>query len=108
MNSCARSQRRDRILLSAVLFAAFGWALFVGSSPQSHARIHPDANRTDHICAITLIASGSYKHSAQPQLIGAPQLHLQFSALAALVPTWVRPVFFNAHIFALAPPGLTP
>jgi hypothetical protein len=104
MNSCGRSQTCARVLVSAVLFAAFSWTLLVSISPRLHGRIHADANRSDHVCAITLIASGSYEHTGQPPLISAPQFDVYFPAIASLTPAWVQPLFLNAHIFAHAPP----
>jgi hypothetical protein len=106
MNSSGRSQTRARILVAAVLFAAFSWTLLVSVSPQLHARIHHEANRSDHVCAITLIASGSYEHGAQPPVISPPQFDVRFAASADLTSTWVKPLFLNAHIFAHAPPAL--
>ena len=105
MNSSAHSQNCARFVVAAVLFAAFSWTLLVGVSPQLHARIHADGNRADHVCAITLIASGSYEHAAQPPLISAPQFDICSDATAELTSTWVRPLFLNAHIFAHAPPA---
>jgi len=105
MNSSGRSQTCARVLIAAVLFAAFSWTLLVSVSPQLHGYIHNDANRTDHVCAITLIASGSYKHAGQPPVISAPQFDVCFPATTSLTPAWVRPLFLNAHIFAHAPPA---
>jgi hypothetical protein len=104
MNSSARSQAWARALVAAVLFAAFSWTLLVGVSPRLHGCIHADANRSDHVCAITLITSGSYEHAGQPPIISAPQFDICFSATAALTSTWVKPLFLDAHIFAHAPP----
>jgi hypothetical protein len=106
MNSRERSQPCARVLLGATLLAAFSWTLLVGASPQLHAGIHADAKRNDHVCAITLIASGSYDHSAQPPLISLPKFNVWVPTGAALTFTWVKPLFLNAHIFAHAPPAL--
>src|SRR5215510_1743672 len=106
MNSSGRSQTCARVLITAVLFAAFSWTLLVSISPQLHAGIHADANRSDHVCAITLVASGSYEHSGQPPLIIAPQFNVRFAATPSLTPIWVKPLFLNAHIFAHGPPVL--
>jgi len=105
MNSSARSQNCARVVVAAILFAAFSWTLLVSVSPQLHARIHADGNRADHVCAITLIGSGSYEHTAQQPIVSAPRFDVCFSATAALTSTWVRPLFLNAHIFAHAPPA---
>jgi hypothetical protein len=104
MNSSARSQNCARVIVATFLFAAFSWTLLVSLSPRLHGYIHADANRSDHVCAITLIASGSYEHAGQPPLISAPQFNVCFAAAASLTSTWVKPLFLNAHIFAHAPP----
>jgi hypothetical protein len=106
MNTSWRSQTCTRVLVAAVLFAAFSWTLLVSFSPQSHARIHADANQADHVCAVTLIASGSYEHGAQPPVISPPRLDVRITASTELTSTWVKPLFLNAHIFAHAPPAL--
>jgi len=105
MNSSGRSQTCVRVLIAVALFVLFSSTLFVSISPQVHGYIHDDANRTDHVCAITLIASGSYEHTGQAPLISAPQLDICFVTTASLTPAWVRPLFLNAHIFAHAPPA---
>jgi len=105
MNSSGRSRTRLRALVAAVLFAAFSWTLLVSISPRLHGCIHDDANRSDHICAITLVASGSYHHAGQPPVINPPQFHDCFTAAASLTPTWVKSLFLSAHIFAHAPPA---
>jgi hypothetical protein len=105
MNSSGRSQTCARILVAAVLFAAFSWTLLVSVSPQLHARIHADAHRADHVCAITFIGSGSYEHGAHPPLISAAAPAVQFSKIPALTPCWVQSPFLGAHIFEHAPPA---
>jgi hypothetical protein len=106
MNSSGRSQTCAHVLVASVLFAAFSWTLLVSMSPRLHGCIHRDANRSDHVCAITLIASGSYEHGAQPPVISPPQFDVRFAASAELTSTWVKPLFLSAHIFAHAPPAL--
>ncbi len=106
MNSSGRSHTGVRVLVASVLFAAFSWTLLVSLSPRLHECIHGDANRSDHVCAITLIASGSYEHAGQPPPISAPKFDVCFAASAELTSTWVQPLFLNAHIFAHAPPAL--
>jgi hypothetical protein len=105
MNRFARAQSCAHVFITTVLFAAFCWTLLLSISPQLHGSIHDDANRSEHVCAITLIASGSYEHAGQPPIISAPQLDVCFAAIASLTPAWVRPLFLNAHIFAHAPPA---
>jgi hypothetical protein len=104
MNSSGRSQTCARIFVAAILFAAFSWTVLVSFSPQLHARIHADSHRADHVCAITLIASGSYEHGAQSPLVTVPLPAVQFSKTPALTPCWVQSPFLGAHIFEHAPP----
>ena len=106
MNSSLRSQKCARVVVTTILFAAFSWTLLVSVSPRLHGCVHADANRIDHVCAITLIASGSYEHGAQPPVISPPRLDVRIAASAELTSTWVKPLFLNAHIFAHAPPAL--
>ena len=105
MSTCARSKECRRAFIATFISAAFFWTLVLSFSPQLHARIHADANRGDHTCAVTLIATGKYDHAAHPALISAPQPSVQFSKIAALSSTWVQPLFLRAHIFAHGPPA---
>jgi hypothetical protein len=105
MNSSVRSHSCARALVAAVVFAAFSWALVASVSPQLHARIHSDANQPEHVCAITLTASGSYEQAAQQPIVSAAQFDICFPETAALTPAWVRPLFLSAHLFAHAPPS---
>jgi hypothetical protein len=102
MKSCTTA----RACVAVFVSAAFLWILVLSASPQLHARIHADANRTDHVCAITLIASGSYEHAAQPPLVSADALVSQFSEIPALTPCWVQSPFLGACIFEHAPPAV--
>jgi hypothetical protein len=106
MNSSGRPQTCARVLVAAGLFAALSWALLVSVSPQLHARIHADADRADHNCAVTMIASGSYDHAAHTPLVTAPAAAVQFSEIATLTPCWVQSPFLGACIFEHAPPAL--
>ena len=101
-----KSYTTARACVAVFVSAAFLWMLVLSASPQLHARVHADANRTDHVCAITLIASGSYEHAAQPPLVSADALVSQFSEIPALTPCWVQSPFLGACIFEHAPPEL--
>jgi hypothetical protein len=105
MSTFARSTNRGSAFIAGFVSAAFFWTLVLGGSPQLHGRIHADANGPNHICAVTLIASGSYDHAAQPPLIRAPDLALQFPKVLSLSSTWVQPPFLGASIFEHAPPA---
>jgi len=105
MSTFSRSKECRRAFITTFISAAFFWTLLLSVSPQLHARIHADANGGNHTCAVTLIATGSCDHAANPPLITAPQPSVQFSSIAALSSTWVQPLFLCAHIFAHAPPA---
>jgi len=105
MSAFARSTNRGRALLAAFVSAAFLWALALSVSPQLHQRVHKDANRVEHSCAATMIASGSYNHAAHVPLVGAPVPAVHFSKIPALTPQWVESPFLGARIFEHAPPA---
>jgi hypothetical protein len=106
MNTFARPTNHGRTFVATCIFAAFVWAIALSVSPQLHQRVHADGNRSDHTCAVTLIATGSYDHAAQPPLISSSDLLTQFGTVSALSSTWVQPLFLKAHIFANAPPAV--
>jgi hypothetical protein len=105
MDTIPRLPNRGRAFLSAFISAAFLWALTLSVLPQLHARVHPDANRAEHTCSATLIASGSYNHVAPAPLLSAPAPAIQFSTVATLTPQWVESPFLGACIFEHAPPA---
>jgi hypothetical protein len=105
MSAFACSINRQRAFVAGFICAAFLWALALGASSQLHQRVHPDANRAEHSCAVTMVASGSYNHAAQPPIVSQPEVTPAFSQIAELSSTWVRPLFLDAHIFAHAPPA---
>ena len=96
---------RFHLFVAIFIFASFLWALALGASPQLHARVHPDANRAEHSCAVTMIASGNYEHATQVPLVSAPAPAIQFSKVLALTPQWVESPFLGASIFEHAPPA---
>jgi hypothetical protein len=105
MSTFARSINCARSPVAALVSVAFLWALALSASPQLHQRVHKDANRVEHNCAATMIASGSYDHAAHPPLISAPFPAPQFSKIPALIPCWVQSPFLGACIFEHAPPA---
>ena len=84
--------------------AAFLWTLTLSVSPQLHERVHPDANRVEHTCAVTFVASGSYDHTPLALLISAP-VPLGAFDIPALSPRWVQSIFLVAAVFEHAPPA---
>ncbi len=105
MSTLARSTNRGRASIAIFVSAAFLWALALGASPQLHERVHPDANRIEHTCAVTFVTSGSYDHAPQPPLVSAPAPVIQFSKIPLLNPLWVPSPFLAASIFEHAPPA---
>ncbi len=105
MSRFARSTNQGRAFIVISVSAAFLWALALSASPQLHQRVHPDANRVEHNCAATMIASGSYDHAAHVPLVSAPVPAVHFSKIPALTPQWVESPFLGACIFEHAPPA---
>jgi hypothetical protein len=101
-----RSSRSGRAVVATFLCLAFLWTLALSASPQLHQRVHRDANRSDHICAVTMVASGNYDHSLAVPLVGVPALVDQSSSNPALTTQWVGSLFLLAHVFEHAPPAL--
>jgi hypothetical protein len=104
-NATPRSKNIKGAFVATCLSVAFLWALALTASPQLHARFHSDANRTEHNCAVTMIASGSYDHATHVPLVSAPAPAIQFSKVLALTPQWVESPFLGASIFEHAPPA---
>jgi hypothetical protein len=105
MSTFARSTNRGRTFIAICVSGAFLWALALSASPQLHQRVHSDAGRVEHNCAVTMIASGSYDHAAHPSLVSAPIPAVQFSKIPAVTPLWVQSPFLGACIFEHAPPA---
>jgi len=105
MSTFARSRNHVRACIAVCISAAFLCALALSASPQLHQRIHPDANRVEHNCAVTMIASGNYDYGAHSPLVSAPVPAHQFSEIPALTPCWVQSPFLGACIFEHAPPA---
>jgi hypothetical protein len=103
-NVVPRFTNRGHAFVAGGVAAAFLWALALTASPQLHARVHSDANRTEHSCAVTLMASGSYDHCAYGALLSAPVPAVQFSQIPTLTPQWIESSFLGACIFEHAPP----
>jgi hypothetical protein len=101
-----RSSTSTRAFIAILASAAFLWTLALSASPQLHERIHRDANRGDHVCAVTMVASGNYNHCPATPLVSAPAPATWFSPIPALTSCWVESPFLLAHIFEHAPPAL--
>jgi len=105
MSTSRRSTNRSRALVAGFISVAFLWALALSVSPQLHQRLHPDANRVEHSCAVTIVASGSYNHASHSPRVTLAVPVIQFSKIPALTPQWVESPFLGAHIFEHAPPA---
>ena len=105
MSTFARSNNYGRAFVAVFVSVGFLWALALGASPQLHQRVHKDANRVEHNCAATMIASGSYDHAAHAPLVSAPATAVQFSEIPVLNPLWVLSPFLSASVFEHAPPA---
>jgi len=105
MRAFARTNSCARALVAALVSVAFLWTLALSASPQLHQRVHSDADRVEHNCAATMIASGSYDHAAHTPLVSAPVPAIHFSKIPALTPQWVESPFLGACIFEHAPPA---
>jgi hypothetical protein len=99
-----RNSTSLRACVAVVASAAFLWALTLSASPQLHERVHKDANRVEHTCAVTFVASGSVDCSPIVLLIGAP-VPLNDFKVPELSPRWVWPIFLVAAVFEHAPPA---
>ena len=106
MNTASRVFDRGRLVIAAFVGTAFLWTLVLSVAPQLHERIHRDANRPDHACAVTFVASGNYTHSPAAALVIVPVPLAQISAIPALTPAWVESAFLLARVFEHAPPAL--
>src|SRR5262249_27061538 len=100
-----KSSTTARAFVTTLVATAFLWTLALSASPQLHARVHSDANRIEHTCAVTFVTSGNYTHCAPSLVISVPVLASEFSEIRVLNSVWVRPLAFVAHIFAHAPPA---
>jgi hypothetical protein len=90
---------------TGLLIPTFLFALFLSLAPQVHQRIHSDANQSQHECAITLLASGSYDHAVAAPAFDPSIAGSQFTQLPTLNSTWVGSLFLSASIFEHAPPA---
>ena len=96
--------RLGRTLVTGLISVAFLWLLASSASPQLHQRLHPDADRVEHSCAVTIIDHGSYNHVPHLLLVSLPLPTIQLSKIPALTPQWVESPFLGARIFEHAPP----
>jgi hypothetical protein len=99
-----KSSTMARASVAIFAAAAFLWTLTLSVSPQLHERVHPDANRVEHTCAATFIASGNYNYTPSALIITAPVPIEEFK-VPELTPRWLGPLFLIASVFEHAPPA---
>ena len=98
-----KSSTRWRAPVAVIASAAFLWTLALSASPQLHERIHSDASRVDHSCAVTFVTAGNVDHAPVALLISTP-VPLD-EKIPELTPLWVAPLFLLASVFEHAPPA---
>jgi hypothetical protein len=103
---------RRNLASSLVRRALIGWtciaflsALALSAVPRWHELIHPDANKAQHECAVTLIGSGNYHKPVPAPLVAVPAPVFHFCFVPAQHPVWVASSFVSARIFEHAPPA---
>jgi hypothetical protein len=99
-----KSSTMTRASVAIFASAAFLWTLMLSVSPQLHERVHPDADRVEHTCAATFVASGNYNYTPSALLISAPVPTGEFE-VPELTPRWLGPLFLIAFVFEHAPPA---
>jgi hypothetical protein len=101
-----KSSTTARAFTTTLVATSFLWMLVLSASPHLHARVHSDANHSDHICAVTFVTSGNCTHCPPSIVISAPVRVSEFSEIRVLNSLWVQPLVVVAHIFAHAPPAV--
>jgi hypothetical protein len=91
--------------MALLSIAGFALSVVLSVSPTLHERVHPDAQRSNHVCGVTLVASGGLQHSAAPPVIVAPSTTEDSAFVRVLASAWVASPFLSASIFEHAPPG---
>jgi len=104
MSMVPRLTNHGRAFISIFVSAAFLWTLALADAPRLHEQIHK-ALGTGHECAVTMVSSGNYDHSAHPPLVSAAVPAVQFSRIPMLTQRWVESPFLGARIFEHAPPA---
>jgi len=99
-----RNSTMTRASVAVITFAAFLWTLTLSASPQLHERVHKDANRVEHSCAVTFIGSGKVDHSPVALIISRPGPIDEFK-IPELKPRWIESLFLIAAVFEHAPPA---
>ena len=93
-----------RTAIAAGSIAAVLFAVVLSAIPQLHEQIHGGFGDPNHECAVTLLTSGNYQHTAQATIFLAPPAPPKL-----FLPVQAGFSFVNAHLeFSLlehAPPA---
>lgn len=106
MKSALTHATKLRVTASA-LIGALVFALTLAAAPHLHASLHKESGARNHECAVTLVASGSYEHSAAPVVLVAPEPAAYVATVSTDTSVWVAAPFLGASIFEHAPPALS-
>jgi len=106
MNGSLRAIRQSRIssAFSAALCAALLVLLTLAASPQLHEKLHHDAGRADHHCAVTMLLENGLHDGGAPSLVEAQALPVLSSELPASAGQKLGALFLIAAVFEHAPP----
>ena len=95
-----------RALIGVGLISAILFATALSGSPQLHERLHPDANQSQHECAVTLIAHGKCDNPVSPPVFEPAIVSISSEQIFSIDFVFVAPLFLSARIFEHAPPVL--
>jgi hypothetical protein len=101
-SSIANAKPRPAFRWVAVFCALTVWVLgLAAASPQLHAALHPDADHTDHTCAVTLFSHGFEDGTGSTFPVCAPALFVEYKST-------VQPASPVADVLHRLPPGRGP
>jgi flagellar hook-length control protein FliK len=94
-----------RVVLALVLVFGVALSLGLSAAPQLHDWLHKSDASANHECAATLVASGSFSHSASEPVLTPP-------VRSAATSCFIRPAFrviaqTVSSILEHAPPALS-
>ncbi|MFL6583960.1 MAG: hypothetical protein ACJ8KU_05540 [Chthoniobacterales bacterium] len=96
------SARRNAAI---VVITAFLFALAAAASPQLHERLHAENIGAEHVCAVTLLASGNCEHAAPAPLCARPAFIEQTTITPGAILALARTLEFS--LLEHAPPAVS-
>ena len=100
-----RHQQLNGLLRAAALgqLLLLGFILWLAADREAHECFHPDADKADHDCAVTLLAQGKTDVSiAPPVVVSAPQTFFFLPSLRLAMVAVTAPA--HRLPFACGPP----